>query len=72
MNIRDAYEDSLRREGHVRDTAQMSVIDRLEELQLRLTRQQSFGRMLLNLVTRSKHQTRERARVVHVVKEFLD
>ncbi len=66
LNIRDAYEDSLRREGHVRDPAQMCVIDRLEELQLRLTRQQSFGRRLLNLVTRSKQQTRERARGLYI------
>ncbi len=33
MEIRQAYEDSLAREGHVRDPAQLDVIDRLEDLQ---------------------------------------
>lgn len=36
MNIREAYELSLRREGHVEDPAQMDVIARLENLQTRL------------------------------------
>lgn len=37
MNIREAYEHSLRREGHVEDPAQLAIIDRLESLQARLT-----------------------------------
>ena len=37
MNIRDAYEDSLRREGHVEDTAQLDIVGQLEDLQSRLT-----------------------------------
>ena len=37
MNIREAYEESLRREGHVEDPAQLAIIGRLERLQARLT-----------------------------------
>ncbi len=36
MNIRDAYQESLRREGHVKDPAQLDVIARFEALQTRL------------------------------------
>ena len=36
MGIRQAYEDSLQREGHVEDTAQLDVIGRFEDLQKRL------------------------------------
>jgi cell division protein ZapE len=38
LNIRAAYEESLHREGHVRDPAQIEVVDRLEDLQRRLLR----------------------------------
>ena len=37
MNIRDAYENSLRREGHVEDPAQLRIIGQLEDLQASLT-----------------------------------
>ena len=36
MNIREAYEESLRREGHVEDPAQLDIIARLGDLQSRL------------------------------------
>ena len=36
MNIREAYEESLRREGHVEDPAQMDIIAQLGDLQARL------------------------------------
>jgi cell division protein ZapE len=36
LDIREAYEDSLDRDGHVRDPAQLDVIDRLEDLQHRM------------------------------------
>ncbi|MGB5331057.1 MAG: cell division protein ZapE [Woeseiaceae bacterium] len=36
MNIREAYEESLRREGHVVDPAQVEIIAQLEDLQARL------------------------------------
>ncbi len=39
MNIREAYEESLQREGHVEDPAQLDVIARFEELQSRLVAQ---------------------------------
>lgn len=37
MNIREAYEDSLGREGHAEDPAQVEVIAQLEDVQARLT-----------------------------------
>ena len=36
MNIREAYEASLQREGHVEDPAQVEIVARLEDLQNRL------------------------------------
>jgi len=39
LNIRAAYEESLHRDGHVRDPAQVDVVSRLETLQQRLCRQ---------------------------------
>jgi cell division protein ZapE len=36
LSIREAYEKSLRREGHVRDAAQESIVALLEDLQQRL------------------------------------
>ncbi|NND46739.1 MAG: cell division protein ZapE [Woeseiaceae bacterium] len=37
MNIREAYEESLRREGHVQDSAQLDIVVQLGDLQARLT-----------------------------------
>jgi cell division protein ZapE len=55
LKIRDAYEESLRREGHTRDPAQVAVIKRLEALQRRIESQESPGRSWLNwLPTRLK------------------
>ena len=39
MKIREAYESSLRREGHTRDSAQLDVIARFEDLQARIAAQ---------------------------------
>ena len=39
MNIREAYEESLHRDGHVEDSAQLDVITRFEDLQARLLAQ---------------------------------
>ncbi len=47
MRIRDAYEDSLKREGHVRDEAQLRVVERLEALQLALVEAEHSGGGLL-------------------------
>ena len=49
MNIREAYEESLRREGHVEDPAQVEIITQLEDLQAWLaesTRRRSGWRAL--------------------------
>ena len=39
MNIREAYEESLHRDSHVEDSAQLDVIARFEDLQARLLAQ---------------------------------
>jgi len=39
LNIREAYEESLHRDGHVEDSAQLDVIARFEDLQARLLAQ---------------------------------
>jgi len=41
LNIREAYEDSLSRDGHVEDPAQVKVVARLEDLQARLAASRS-------------------------------
>lgn len=41
MDIRQAYENSLARDGHVRDPAQLAVVDRLEALQQRIQQKES-------------------------------
>ncbi|MBT8091914.1 MAG: AFG1 family ATPase [Gammaproteobacteria bacterium] len=46
MNIREAYEASLGREGHTRDPAQLALIGQLEDLQKRLSASQSAQRGL--------------------------
>lgn len=48
MEIRQAYEDSLAREGHVRDSAQLDVITRLEALQRRIEQAKPLRRRLLD------------------------
>ncbi len=48
MKIREAYEDSLLREGHVRDRTQLDVIERLEALQRRLETRKPARRGLLS------------------------
>jgi cell division protein ZapE len=44
LNIREAYEDSLRREGHVEDQAQLEIITQLEDLQAELAENHSRRR----------------------------
>jgi cell division protein ZapE len=48
LEIREAYEDSLSREGHVRDSAQLDVLDRLEDLQRCLEQHNPARRSLLD------------------------
>ncbi len=52
MKIRAIYEKSLAREGHVRDPAQIEVIERLQDLQQRLYRASSPKRRLLDVIFR--------------------
>lgn len=52
MNIREIYEESLSREGHVRDPSQIEVIVQLEELQKRIYASQVPGRRLLDIIRR--------------------
>ena len=49
FKIRKAYEDSLTREGHDRDAAQLAVVRRLESLQREIESQQSGGGWLARL-----------------------
>ena len=54
MDIRKAYEDSLSREGHVRDSAQLDVIERLEDLQRRIQAHKPTHRGLFGLLSRTR------------------
>jgi len=51
LEIRQAYEDSLAREGHVRDPAQLDVIERLEDLQRRIQNHKPDHRGLLSFLS---------------------
>ena len=66
LNIRAAYEDSLLREGRVRDPDQMRVISRLEELQMRLAQQAPLTRRLLNLFSPGRQQEHDRVRGLYI------
>lgn len=50
MDIRQAYEDSLARAGHVRDPAQLDVIERLEDLQRRIQNHKPARRGILSFL----------------------
>ena len=50
MNVREAYEESLRREGHERDPAQEKLVSLLHELQQSLQAEKPRG--LINLLRR--------------------
>lgn len=50
MNIREAYEASLLREGHTRDAAQENVVELLADLQDRLQAKQSWVAKLRSLI----------------------
>jgi len=57
LDIRKAYEDSLSREGHVRDSAQLDVIERLEDLQQRIQAHKPSPRGLLGLLSLNRQPT---------------
>lgn len=52
MNIREAYEESLRREGHVEDPGQLVVVGKLEHLQAELTKPPPQSTSLLRFFKR--------------------
>ena len=66
LKIRDAYEDSLRREGHVRDPGQLRVVAKLEELQVLLTRKKPLWRRLRSLVSPGEVQNRDSIRGLYI------
>jgi cell division protein ZapE len=53
LEIRKAYEDSLTREGHVRDSAQLDVILKLEDLQRRIQQHKPSRRRLFGCLRKS-------------------
>ena len=54
MEIREAYAESLRRDGHVADPAQLDVVARFADLQARIAAQQARHGRLRALLWRSK------------------
>ena len=54
MKIRQAYEDSLHREGHTKDPAQLDAIARFEDLQARITRPSPSRGGLRSILFRSE------------------
>lgn len=66
MEIRQAYEDSLSREGHVRDPAQLAIIERFEKLQEQLQNQQSAGRGVLSFFTRRSRRAGSSVRGLYI------
>lgn len=53
LNIREAYENSLRREGHVEDPAQLELVARFEKLQSRLVAERPRKNRLRALFSRN-------------------
>jgi cell division protein ZapE len=60
LKIREAYEKSLHREGHVEDPAQLELVDRLEDLQRRIVEQPRQRGGLRTLLFRSAPRDRLR------------
>ncbi|MDH5620426.1 MAG: AFG1/ZapE family ATPase, partial [Gammaproteobacteria bacterium] len=65
MKIRQAYEESLRREGHESDAAQLAVIERFEALESRL-RATPGARGLRGLVGRLGRRERPAVRGLYI------
>ncbi len=64
MNLREAYEESLHREGHVEDPAQLELIARFEDLQQRLAAQRPRKGGLRTMFFRS--EPRETVRGLYI------
>ncbi len=58
MKIREAYEESLHREGHVEDPAQLEIVSLLERLQEQLEEHRSARRGVRALFRRERPQVR--------------
>ena len=66
MNIREAYKDSLRREGHVEDPAQFQVVSELESLQARLMQSRPRATGLRALFKRSNNERQDGVRGIYL------
>ena len=64
MKIREAYEESLHREGHAEDPAQLDAIARFENLQMRIASQRPRGGKLRTKFFRS--ESREAVRGIYL------
>ena len=64
MNIREAYEESLHRDGHSEDSAQLAIIERFEDLQTRLLAQRPRKGGLRTMFFRS--EPRETVRGLYI------
>jgi cell division protein ZapE len=64
LNLREAYEESLHREGHVHDPAQLELIARFEDLQQRLAAQRPRNGGLRTMFFRS--EPRETVRGLYI------
>ena len=66
MTIREAYEDSLRREGHVEDPAQVEIVGRFEDLHARLAARQPRRDGLRALFSGRRNETKEGVRGMYL------
>jgi cell division protein ZapE len=66
LNIREAYEDSLHREGHERDTAQETIVDLLDDLQQSLQDEEPRSRGLRGLFGRKNRPESKAIRGLYV------
>ena len=64
LKIREAYEDSLNRDGHAEDAAQLDAIARFEDLQQRITSQQPLKNRMRAILFRS--ESREAVRGIYL------
>jgi len=66
LNIREAYEDSLRREGHVEDAEQIAVVGKLAALQLLLDEPAPRPGRFLGLFRKSTAEQQEAVRGMYL------
>jgi len=66
LKIRAAYEESLHREGHVRDPAQLAIINRFEELHARLVAAADRRRRLFTIVRRARGKRPDPVRGLYI------